>query len=102
MNKLFEKHSLNLGRMISSSKTLYRMNNPKSEPIFNANVFSDEGKIWYGDLEMTTDSSLLQKISDESNKTIYVLREFDGRFENENAPIEQVIAKSTHIFHPND
>jgi hypothetical protein len=72
------------GRMISGSKTFYRKNYPNNEVYFNANIFVlDEGKIWWGDLDLTRDKEILEDISISCGKKLYVLRELDGRFENE-------------------
>jgi len=83
-NKIFTQNGLNNGRMISFSKSIYRENNPDHDVIFNANVFTlNDGKIWYGDLDLTLNSGTLLNISKEIKQRLYVLREHDGRFENE-------------------
>ena len=80
------------GRMISHSKSGYMKRNPGNEVYFNANIFVlDEGKIWWGDLDLTNDKPLLEKISNECGKKLYILRELDGRFENDDANIEHVL-----------
>lgn len=97
----FEKQNLNLGRMVSWSKSEYLKKNPTHETIFNANVFSKiGGKLWYGDLDLTLDSEKLQEISNQIIDKLYVLREHDGRFENENITSEEAEEKAVKIFNP--
>ena len=80
------------GRMISNSKSGYMKRNPGNEVYFNANIFVlGEGKIWWGDLDLTKDKPLLEKIADECGKKLYILRELDGRFENDDANDEHVL-----------
>ena len=75
------------GRLISMSKSGYRGRNPNHLVIFNSNVCTNSEKIWYGDLDVTLDFSKLQNLAKEMSETIYVLYEFDGRFENEKNPL---------------
>jgi len=76
------------GRLISGSKSTYRIMNPNNLIVFNANIFTEDlEKIWYGDLDLTLDKTKLQEIAFLLNKTIYILYEMDGRFENEYDPI---------------
>lgn len=91
---------LPVGRMLSGSKTRYRKAHPDNEVCFNANVFCDEGKLWFGDIDLTTDADALQAIADETRVTLYVLRELDGRFDNENRPVEDVRAVAMRTFTP--
>jgi hypothetical protein len=83
------------GKMISSSKSMYKQNFPKNIVVFNSNICTKEdGKIWYGDIDVTLSKQTLIDLSKELNKTIYVLSEMDARFENENSPqFERFIAK---------
>ncbi len=70
--------------MISFSKSSYIQKYPDHITLFNANIFTQsEGKVWYGDLDLTLDGDCLVKIAREANCALYVLREMDGRFENE-------------------
>lgn len=72
------------GRMISGSKTA-----PKGHVcVFNANVcIKSKGKIWFGDLDLTTDAAELERLAAEKGETIYILREKDARFMNEVKPL---------------
>jgi len=95
MEKLFELNGFINGRMVSHSKSGYRERNPESEVYFNCNVFVlGEGKIWYGDLDVTKEREVLEKIASEIGKDLYILRELDGRFENENLEDSEIIRRS--------
>ena len=91
----FESHGFNIARMIGGSKSIYRKEYPKDLAIFNANVFmKDVGKVWYGDLNLTEDYVILKSIAESLDTTLYVLWEMDGRFGEENKPIDELIKKS--------
>lgn len=82
------------GAMISGSKSGYREAYPKNLVVFNSNVCTRDGKIWYGDLDITKSWDKLQTLANALGKEIYVLYEMHGRFENEDRPlIEQAVAK---------
>ena len=91
----FESHGLILARMIGGSKSIYRKEYPKDLVIFNANVLmKDIGKVWYGDLNLTQDYMILKSIADSLDTTLYILWESDGRFGEENKPIDELVKKS--------
>ena len=71
------------GRMTSGTKTA-----PKGHTcVFNANICTKTyGKIWFGDLNLTTDADRLKELASMVGEEIYVLREHDARFENEVKP----------------
>jgi hypothetical protein len=94
MGDLFLSEKLNFGRLLSASKSDYRNANPENEIYFNANIFTSEGKIWYGDLDITKDAEKLKRISESIGKKLYVLKEMDGRFENEDISEIQIIKKA--------
>jgi hypothetical protein len=71
------------GRMISASKSGYKERNPDCLVIFNSNVCTEKGKIWWGDLDVTKSKDALSELAKETGETIYVLFEMDGRFEHE-------------------
>ena len=99
IREVFINHSMNNGRMISWSKSEYRQNHPDHEVYFNANIFTlKEGKIWYGDLDLTADESKLTQIAKDLNTDIYILSEMDGRFENEKSTEKQIIENSKKII----
>ena len=89
------------GRMIAGSKSTYRSKYPDNEVYFNANIFVlGEGKIWFGDVDITRDSDQLKAIASSIGKTLYVVRELDGRFENENLSDPEIIKNSVTSIHP--
>ena len=95
IQQYFESHSLYVARMIGGSKTGYCTEYPDDLIVFNANVLiPDYGKVWYGDLNLTKDYILLKSIADALDNTLYVLWETDGRFGEENKPIDELIKKS--------
>ncbi len=95
--KLFSDWGLNLGRLIGMSKTLYRNEHPTHEVYYNANVFTKNGKIWYGDLDLFYDAAKLEEIAKQVG-TLYVLREMDGRFENEERTEDELKAVAVKIY----
>lgn len=75
------------GRMISGSKSGYLNHYPKNLAVFNANICTkNEGKIWYGDIDLTLDREQLSELAKSLENDVYVLYEMDARFENEASP----------------
>lgn len=74
------------GRMLSASKIDYSRENPNNTVVFNSNVCTESGKLWYGDIDVTEDEAKLRKLASALGERIYVIREMDGRFENEGKP----------------
>ncbi len=74
------------GRMLSGSKTVYRNRYPDNVVIFNANICTKAGKIWFGDTDVTLDEPKLKALAAALGEKIYVLREMDGRFDSEANP----------------
>lgn len=92
MQEIFKQNGLTNGRMISATKSGYMKNNPDNEVYFNANVFIlGEGKIWYGDLDLTKDIEKLQSVASQLGTNLYVLREKDGRFGKEKISDPEII-----------
>jgi hypothetical protein len=86
------------GRMISGSKSGYRMSNPNNLAVFNANICTKDAKVWWGDIDLTKSKFDLLQIAEAIGEEVYVLFEMDGRFENEASPkLDRAIA----IFYPN-
>ena len=101
MYKLFSDWGFIMGRMISGSKSGYMERYPKHEVIFNANiVIGSRGKVWYGDLDLTLDTEKLQEIACALKETLYVLREMDARFENEDQNIAFYKSKAVKTILP--
>ena len=94
MRDLFLLEGLNFGRMLSGSKSGYMNTNPNNEVYFNANIFTRKGKLWWGDLDITIDRDKLQTIADAMETKLYVLREMDGRFDNEDISEIQIMQKA--------
>lgn len=97
---IFRKNGfLYCGRMIGFSKSYYRETHPDNKVVFNANIFTlEDGKIWYGDLDLTLDETELKKVAQEIGKKLYVLYEMDGRFENEEQSKEWVKEKAVAVI----
>ena len=72
-----------MGRMISGSKQ-----SPKGQCcVFNANICTkSKGKIWFGDLNLTTEVEDLKRLAAEQGEDIFVLRERDARFDTADKP----------------
>jgi len=74
-----------IGRMICGEKSSYDRKYPDHKTYFNSNIFADGlGKIWYGDIDFTLDEPKLKLLAKRLNKTIYLVKEHDGRFDKEN------------------
>lgn len=84
-----------MGRMLSYSKSGYRESNPNSIAYFNANIVTvTDGKIWYGDLDLTKDGEALKRVAIELGEPIFILKELDCRFEDEGNPASDLIKKA--------
>jgi len=95
----FTENGMHIGRLISFSKSGYLESNPDNLVCFNANIFTlEEGKIWHGDLDVTKDKEKLEQISAQLGKKLYILREMDGRFGNEELPQKQIIERAIAII----
>lgn len=91
----FRDENLVPGRLLSYSKSSYREMNPDNEVYFNANIFVlGEGKVWHGDIDVTKDKEKLERIASASGNDLFILREYDGRFENEDLKDTEIITKS--------
>lgn len=98
-DKVFSKHLLPIGRMMSGSKSGYRQKYPNNLAIFNANIITEnEGKAWFGDIDVDLDNSKLFEVAKELNEDLYILREMDARFENEDLPIKDLMKKAVCII----
>jgi hypothetical protein len=87
--EIFENAGLTMGRIISGSKSGYYDKNPDHKVVFNANVITESrGKIFYGDLDLTLDTDKLKEVAEILKEPLYVLREMDARFENEDQSFE--------------
>ena len=98
---VFEKHNFYNGRMISGSKSGYRRRYPNHDIIFNANIFTQNGKEFHGDLDLTKDNLPLQRICNELGEEMIVLSEMLGRFGAEDRPYEELKTDAHAKFLPN-
>ena len=98
--KVMRKHGFELSRMIAYSKSTYIAKRPNNQAIFNANVVTDQGKIWWGDLDLADDSEKLQQVANDLNCNLYILREMDYRFGKENRPFREVERLAVKKFSP--
>lgn len=95
MEEVFINKGFIPGRLIAASKSSYRSKFPDNEVYFNANIFVlGEGKIWHGDLDITRDFDTLKEIASLLDEDLFILREMDGRFENEDLPDGEIISRS--------
>lgn len=85
------KHRLPEGLCLGS-KSGYMARHPKCQFIPNANIFTTEGKIWWGDLDLVVHGMALDSAAKELGQTLYVTPEHAGRFGAENRPFEQILA----------
>lgn len=84
--------------MISGSKSLYRREHPNNDVVFNANIIHhSEGKIWFGDLDLTLDDEKLKAIAGRIGE-FCVLREMDGRFGAEEDSYENLKKKAVKVY----
>lgn len=74
------------GMLLSMSKSGYRKNNPNSVVFFNANLCTENEKIWWGDLDLTKSREELLELAREMKETLFVLAEMDARFVTESRP----------------
>jgi hypothetical protein len=78
------------GAMLSGSKQA----SPEKRVVWNSNVFANKMKIWFGDISIAEKEDELQTLANTLGVKIYVLREMDGRFDNESNPLlDQAVAK---------
>lgn len=90
--KVFAQHGLTIGRMVSSSKSGYSKKHPNNLTVFNANIVTaEDGKIWYGDVDLTKDGEKLKEIAKTIHKTLWVLYEHHARFDKEQQPIDELL-----------
>ena len=74
------------GMLLSMSKSGYRRSNPDNVVFFNANLCTENEKIWWGDLDLTKSKEKLLELAREMKETLFVLAEMDARFETEAHP----------------
>jgi hypothetical protein len=87
----FQRQNLYCGRMVSATKRA-----PEGETcVWNANVvIKSQGKVWFGDLNLTREGDKLKAVAKEIGEPVYVLREMDCRFDTQSLPVEQLIERA--------
>lgn len=91
---------LRMGQMISSSKSAYVQHFPNNVVVFNANLCTKtDGKIWYGDIDVTESGHFIQVLANDIGEAVYVLPEMAARFGNENSP---KFEEARAVFVPRD
>jgi len=100
-NNIFNKHEFHVGRLITGSKSSYRENHPNDLIIFNANILiQSKGKIWHGDLNITKDAKILQRICNEINEKMIIVSEMLCRFGMEEKSYSEIEKNARVIFKP--
>lgn len=74
-------------RLISTSKSGYRERHPGHVVVFNANACAGTGKLWHGDFDLTLDEAQLLDLAARIGEVVYLLYEWDARFQHEHAPL---------------
>ena len=92
----FAECGLHEGLCLGSKSGYYRSHR-NNQFVANANVFSQDGKLWWGDLDLRVHASVLERVAKQLNRRLFVLWEMDGRFGREERPIEEVLADA--IWH---
>lgn len=88
------------GRLLGMSKTGYRDAHPDHAVVFNANVCLAGTKIWFGDIDLTTDEPLLADLAARTGQVVHLLYERDARFRNEDQPqLDEAIYSITPTGH---
>lgn len=93
----FARAGLGLGRCFGS-KSRYRDSHPRCIFIPNANVFSrKKGRMWWGDLDLSNDRVALERVARQMRTKLYVISEFDGRFDEAEKTLADLI--SAAVWH---
>jgi len=90
MEKIYQQVAKDIlgypGKMISGSKSFYVKTFPDHVVVFNSNIFVGKTKIWFGDLDITESIDNLKDLALSLGEKIYILFEYDGRFDKEKNP----------------
>lgn len=96
---IFGTNGLHMGRMISGSKSGYWEQHKENLVVFNANILiQSKGKIWHGDLDVTLDEENLKKVAQILEEDLYILREHDARWGNEEKPVKELIPLAVSVI----
>lgn len=90
-------NGLPVGNMLGS-KSVYRNLYPNNKILFNCNIITSNGKVWWGDLDITNSLETLKSIVKQIEEPLYILQEFACRWEFEEAPIEVLKSRAAYII----
>lgn len=100
--KLFRDRGLTCGRLVGASKTMYRTDHRDNVVVFNSNVLVESaggsGKVWYGDLDVTKSREVLESIAKVIGEPLYILREHDCRFSEEEKMFSELKDKAVEVI----
>ncbi len=92
LQEIVYKHLGAGGRMISNSKSTYHHEHPDNIIYFNAQIHNKKRKfIWAGDLDITKDREILEKIAEESGEMFYVTPELWYKFMKETIKLDSTL-----------
>jgi hypothetical protein len=78
--RLATELGLPLSRLIAQSKSGYIRRHPQHALIFNATIADSTGRrLWWGDLDLTIDESILVQLAERVGLDLYVYYEGDSR-----------------------
>ena len=97
---VLEKHGFRNGRLIGWSKSGYRRTFPNHNVVFNANIFTQSGIEFHGDLDITIDCLPLQRACNELGEEMIVLYESHG-WGAEDKTYEELQELAHALFTPN-
>ena len=96
---IFATNLLHTGRMISGSKSGYWEQHKENLIVFNANILIEtRGKIWHGDLDVTLDEERLKSVAQTLEEDLYILREHDARWGNEDKPVKELLPLAVAVI----
>ena len=97
--QIFATNQLHMGRMISGSKSGYWQEHKENLVVFNANILiATRGKIWHGDLDVTLDEERLKEVAKALEEDLYILREHDARWGNEDKPVKELLPLAVAVI----
>jgi len=92
LKEIVNKHLGTGGRMIAYSKSSYHHEHPDNIIYFNAQIHDKKRKfIWAGDLDITKDRVILEKIAEESDEMFYVTPELWYKFMKETIKLDSTL-----------
>ena len=90
-----------LGAIISHSKSGYIERHPENLPIFNANICTKDGKIWWGDLDVTLKQTFIADLAFILKEDLYVqtekVQEVTDKYVDLKTHFKELVVKH-HVF----